>query len=109
MSNHTPTPWFVGAQNDALYIIDRKPRPSTDDIAPNQDVCVVAKTYNQGRATGREDANAAFIVRACNAHNDLVAALKNLVAMADYFMTDAPQRIAIEEAVAAIAQAEGKT
>lgn len=38
MSGHLPTdkhtkgPWYVGAMNDRLFIIDAPPRPSTDDI-----------------------------------------------------------------------------
>ncbi len=40
------TAWYVGAQNDGLYIIDHPPRPSTDDINPEQDVSVIAKVYD---------------------------------------------------------------
>jgi hypothetical protein len=40
---HTPGPWYVGAMNDALFIIDAPPRPSNDDINPNQNVRVIAK------------------------------------------------------------------
>lgn len=34
--------WYVGAQNDGLFVIDAPPRPSTDDINPDQDVNVIA-------------------------------------------------------------------
>jgi hypothetical protein len=45
MSDFTPGPWYVGAQNDGLYIINKPPRPSNDDINPDADVLVVAKVY----------------------------------------------------------------
>jgi hypothetical protein len=38
--------WYVGAQNDAIYIIDQPPRPSNDEINPDRDVKVIAKVYD---------------------------------------------------------------
>lgn len=38
---HTPGPWYVGTQNDKLYIITRPPRPSNDDIVDIPDVKVI--------------------------------------------------------------------
>lgn len=40
--------WYLGSQNDALYVIDQPPRPSTDDINPDQNVNVIAKVYEAG-------------------------------------------------------------
>jgi hypothetical protein len=31
---HTPGPWYVGTQNDGLFILNQPPRPSNDDINP---------------------------------------------------------------------------
>lgn len=30
-AKHTPGPWYVGAQNDGLYVIDRQPSPAPYD------------------------------------------------------------------------------
>jgi len=65
---HTPTPWYVGAQNDAVFIIDRPPRPSTDDVVPGGDVVVIAKLSADRLADARR------IVAAVNAHAGLLAA-----------------------------------
>jgi hypothetical protein len=49
MTDFTPGPWFVGAQNDALYVIDRAPALSND--YPNHDIereCI-AKLYPVAR------------------------------------------------------------
>lgn len=66
-----PGPWFVGAQNDALYIIDKPPRPDNDYPNHGADVGVVAKIYRHG-AHETEDAYARLMAAA----PDLYAALK---------------------------------
>jgi hypothetical protein len=43
----------VGAQNDAIFIINKPPRPSADNINPNQDVDVIAKVYLPDEANAR--------------------------------------------------------
>lgn len=40
-------PWYVGTQNDGLYIIDRPPSPSNDHPDHERDCRVVAKVYQQ--------------------------------------------------------------
>jgi len=62
MNKHTPTPWTV-QQSDHVGGLLIKPVPGQ----------VVAQC-DEG---SEMEANAAFIVRAVNAHDDLVAALKN--------------------------------
>jgi hypothetical protein len=39
--------WYIGAMNDALFIINRPPRPSTDDIWPDRPdgPTLILKTY----------------------------------------------------------------
>lgn len=54
---HTATPWTVAAGSETLIIGDRIP--------------CIAETHNNDAVE-----NAHFIVRACNAHDDLVAAVK---------------------------------
>ena len=58
-TQHTPGPWYVGAQNDALYIITRPPRPSRDDIVDIPDVKVIAIIN-----VCNDDANARLIAAA---------------------------------------------
>lgn len=65
----TKGPWYVGAQNDAMFVIDQPPRPSNDDINPNHDVNVLAKVYDGPHG----EANARLIAAA----PDLLAALKS--------------------------------
>ena len=69
---HTPTPWTV-SENDATKIYgNRNDQPYS---------YMVADTY--GYKDERE-ANAAFIVRACNNHNQLV----NLLELCEPFIRD---------------------
>jgi hypothetical protein len=100
-SRHTPTPWSLNEQT-----VKSPPYELTVAFCGGAAGC----SGTDGRIITRQEAeaNAALIVRAVNAHDDLVAALRNLISMADFFMTDAPQRVAIEEAQAALAKAEGK-
>lgn len=67
----TPGPWYVGAMNDALFVIDQPPRPSTDD--PNHD----AKTQSIAIPTIKRDTHAyeanAYLIAAAP---ELYAALK---------------------------------
>jgi hypothetical protein len=48
----TPGPWYVGAMNDALFVIDQPPRPSTDH--PNHK----AKTQSIAIVTVKRDLHA---------------------------------------------------
>lgn len=75
MSEHTPTPWYVGAQNDKLYIITRPPRPSRDDIVDIPDVKVIASMNYC-----KDGENAAVIVEAVNSHASLKARNEELEA-----------------------------
>lgn len=58
-------PWYVGAQNDILYIIDQPPRPSNDEVNPDQDVTVIAKLYGYEPAHANLLAAAPELLRAC--------------------------------------------
>lgn len=66
--SHSPLPWKTEVLADSLrVVVDRGAGEFTDDV------CVLGdcrREDNQG--------NAAFIVRACNAHGALVAALRSL-------------------------------
>lgn len=54
-AKHTPGPWFVGAQNDYLYVIDRRPSASGNDYPNHEaDTELVAKLR---RASMQPDEN----------------------------------------------------
>lgn len=60
MSGHTTGPWFVGAQNDGLHIINEPPRPSTDYPRHDAQVAAIAHVYHGDSA----EANARLIALA---------------------------------------------
>lgn len=102
---HTETPWRK--QQHSPY-----DSSSCDEIL-GSDGRFVAKVYRlaDGVPTDEAMANAAFIVRACNAHEDLVGALTLLVAcveagsMGTAWRKDNPTRKIVW---AALAKAEGR-
>ena len=63
---HTPTPWKA----DSLQPIVWSP------VGEYECREIIAETRDTNIPNGTATANAAFIVRACNAHDDLVAALR---------------------------------
>jgi len=72
MTRHTPTPWRLSPESPRI-------------IKPDYSRCLIASAMghpNSGFYPSDEeaDANAAFIVVACNAHDELVATLSRLVA-----------------------------
>lgn len=97
MSRHTPGPWYVGAQNDGLFVIDRPPRQSTDDITEGRDVGVVA-------ARILHIGNARLIA---SAPDLLAAARAALTELREFMPTTAGSTITALETV--IARAEGKS
>jgi len=68
-TQHTPTPWKVLQAGDPSGV----PRV-TSDKGGVAVICVNRYMGEKG-PSAEESANAAFIVRACNAHDELVAAL----------------------------------
>ncbi len=70
-AKHTPTPWVFIPMNEYVYDAAFKYRIEGEDgFSP---CCIYADgTKNKGTT----EANAAFIVRACNSHDALVDALK---------------------------------
>lgn len=75
MSEHTPGPWYVGAQNDILHVIDRPARPSNDDANPDREVTVIAKLYQVPGGHAAETANADLLAAA----PDLLAACEDAI------------------------------
>ena len=118
---HTPGPWFVGTQNDGLYIIaGRKPAPNND--YPWHDAPRVCLATMQGPSASdclpvNKDANAARIVACVNACEgiadpavvpELLAFVADFIAVMnrDGFTGDEPDRLH-KEATAIIAKATG--
>lgn len=103
MNKHTPTPWRRYAANkvlagDATFIADTAFRDHDEPAVVSVEV---------------SNANAAFIVRACNAHDYLVTALENIFTRAtcapndDSEKADAEFMKIMEYAKAALAKARG--
>jgi hypothetical protein len=103
MSNakHTPTPWWV-AQSAGPGIL------AVDAIDPADGnlfaVCEIFGINDMREHSPEAEANAAFIVRACNCHNQLVAALKALYDAVDSSVELTPE--IMRQARAALAAAE---
>lgn len=102
---HTPTPWKL--ENGHSIIADHPFKG-----AP---VATTYKLADNGRAQQQipQEANASFIVRACNAHDELLAAATsalNLMRMTYSHATDIPKAAdtVLPALEAAIAKAEGK-
>lgn len=76
---HTPTPWKIDTALDGKPIIFA-------DADGGHVVCQMA--YERGEndygAFTNHEINAEFIVRACNSHDDLVAALEQINVLACY-------------------------
>ena len=69
-ASRTLGPWYYDESEDNEYgFIFSSDSDDTDSIAE------ISKRANPGEAV----ANSAFIVRACNAHDELIAALRGLV------------------------------
>ena len=98
-TQHTPTPWKVLQAGDPSGV----PRV-TSDKGGVAVICVNRYMGEKG-PSAEESANAAFIVRACNAHDELVAALRELL-WTEQFDDDDPRLIAARlQSRAALAKA----
>lgn len=80
-AKHTKTPWMLG-RGSLIEIFARNPDDHSD--ANSTDALHVATIQRRGgKSVEQSHADAAFIVRACNAHDDLVKVLKAIVAADD--------------------------
>lgn len=95
-SKHTPTPW--------AFEPDHSKRDGSQFIFSDADRDTWVATAENRETNGAEaSANAAFIVRACNSHDALVAALREIAAMNGTYCG-----VAVETARAALAAAESQ-
>jgi hypothetical protein len=109
-AKHTPTPWEVGLE-DALSGV-----PFIEINADSEnyrEICQVSCTLVGGSSwqlTDEDRANAVFLVRAANAHAELVAALEGVLPLAEAYADGKtgshPDHEWIEVARAALAKAE---
>ena len=78
MSTHTATPWFYTFDGREVYIVDTH-GDTVLDLGTQLENSVAAHDL---------EANAKFIIRACNAHDELVAALDFLVKSVEPILTN---------------------
>jgi hypothetical protein len=116
MSKHTPTPWYAGRMDAVsyhaedvesgpyknIYVNDPNGKMHLGDRLP----AVVCEVFGALGADCRT--NAAYIVRAVNSHEALLAALKGMVALWDRVHPGNPPlgMLTVNSARAAIALAE---
>lgn len=78
-SKHTKGPWYVGAQNDGVFIIDKPPRPGpADHPADIPGVTIIGKLYDNvfdDAGLSRARANAAMAAAAPDLFDALQALL----------------------------------
>lgn len=113
VGGHTALPWSVFAPSVECPGIESEDGVSivvfAHCLAPNEEAGVQGRTPEEARA------NAAFIVRACNSHDALVSALRDLVEIdrrdnltdPDQCATDAWREEAMANARAALLSARG--
>lgn len=82
-TQRTPGPWSVEESTASYFYI----------IAPSEDWNAVASTWPQQNQE-EQQANAAFIVKACNAHDELLTALQLYAEGASDFGTRARAALA---------------
>jgi len=100
-AKHTPGPWHIAAYGDSLrQTIVRGSKAIANIVAPHSHGDDKDRVPSQDEA----QANAAFIVAACNAHDELVAALTRIWLDARYESVSAIEEIAR----AALAKARGE-
>jgi len=95
--NHTPTPWHLGEQTPWYIYTPGIPTHRIAETCTTPDGSLLAKEAK---------ANAAFIVRAVNAHEALLAIAKEL--LEDRLSLNADNPDLTTRAEQAIAKAEGK-
>lgn len=99
MAAHTPVPWHrrVGREGNGFAISQH------EQICNDRGYAVVILEHDGSTEGG---ANAEFIVRACNGHEDLVAAIEGL--LTTRAGNSAQRNRAIAEAEVVLAKASGK-
>lgn len=110
MSNHSPTPWHV----DVTYLgkdrqrTDFVIRSKADSLPDGSRVAIISDGSHvlDPKPNEAAAANATFIVRAVNSHEELLEALKDALRIVQAYRPQAERTIS--QSQAAIAKAEGK-
>ena len=101
--NHTKGPWEVAHYEDGILEGVNFIRSTVN----NYSVCIL---INGGTSPEETEANAAFIVRACNSHDELIEVLKDAILEIEYlhdkFKTTGSGNATLAKIDAAIAKAE---
>lgn len=98
MTQHTPTLWKVTIYKDKTYI--------DHNHELSEDYWTIAQAFGP-----QQQANAEFIVRACNSHDVLLAALKDAAHVLEPLVQSSEYHsygYAYDKIIAAIAQATGR-
>ena len=102
MAEHTPTPWI--ATFSRTFTKGR--RKFTLEQDPHHAHRWIGDLWlTEGLPDAVQDANARFIVQACNAHDELLAALKELVPLVGEDNLPEDVNDILDRALAAIAKA----
>ena len=106
-AKHTPGPWYVGAMNDALFIINEPPRPvPVDTINTSLRTIVIAKVgepHSEDISSAEAVANARLIA----ASPELLEACRQAKKYLEPNLVE-PGRTVFWNLVSAIAKAEGR-
>ncbi len=84
--NHTPTPWSYVAYNDGYALVQETGAPYTQYSSDIGDIGAVTSDPKYIK-----EANAAFIVRACNSHAALVEALETVQSNLLWYREEYPE------------------
>ena len=115
MSEHTPIPWHVRSEHPANETLRESAHARRSIDTPRGTYYLDPK--GSGPPPAEIEANAAFIVRACNAHAQMLQALEELIAEHDNEAADVEEErrayvqdtCGIEMAHAAITKATQET
>ena len=101
-AKHTPTPW----KSDCFLIVAPGKTDSMSSVYGGRSVAHTGQGFGEGKES---EANAKFIVRACNSHYELVEALESMLSRFGHLGTDPGKRDAIETAENALKKATAST
>lgn len=100
---HTPTPWHIAQPNGML------PKAAADRIIQHKGAKIAETGGNIHMSDDENKANAEFIVRAVNAHDELVYTLRSCLSIAGVWKTNQVTGETWGDMInAALAKAEGK-
>lgn len=107
-ATYTTGPWYVGAQNDGLFIVDKPPRPApADHPADIPGITIIGAVYDNvfdGAGASQGTANARLIAAA----PDLVEALQDILDYSGGAASALEDEYVMDRARAALSKALGE-